>query len=80
MKFIFLFNRVITHINNNYLVKFINKKDVLGFNKKNLYWWMNLTKNDRFEMTKKDSERYLTERKNLLNQIRNEYKNLTEKK
>ncbi len=79
MKFIFLFNRVITHINNNYFVKFIKRKDVLSFNKKNLYSWMDLTKNDRFEMTKKDSERYFTERKNLLNQIRNEYKNLTEK-
>jgi len=79
MRFIFLINRVITFINNNYFVKFIKKKYILEFNKKNLYSWMNLTKNDRFNMTKKDSERYLIERKNLLNQIRNEYKNLTEK-
>ena len=80
MKFIFLFNKVITLINKNYFVKFIKRKDILSFNKKNLYDWMDLTKKDRFEMTKKDSERYFTERKNLLNQIRNEYKNLTEKK
>ena len=79
MRFIFLINRVITFINNNYFVKFIKKKYIIEFNKKNLYSWMNLTKNDRFNMTKKDSERYLIERKNLLNQIRNEYKNLTEK-
>mgnify|MGYP001330267401 CR=1 FL=1 len=79
MRFIFSINRVITFINNNYFVKFIKKKYILEFNKKNLYSWMNLTKNDRFNMTKKDSERYLIERKNLLNQIRNEYKNLTEK-
>ena len=79
MRFIFSINRVITFINNNYFVKFIKKKYILEFNKKNLSSWMNLTKNDRFNMTKKDSERYLIERKNLLNQIRNEYKNLTEK-
>ena len=79
MRFIFLINRVITFIKNNYFVKFIKKKYILEFNKKNLNGWMNLTKNDRFNMTKKDSERYLIERKNLLNQIRNEYKNLTEK-
>jgi len=79
MRFIFLINRVITFLNNNYFVKFIKKKYILEFNKKNLSSWMNLTKNDRFNMTKKDSERYLIERKNLLNQIRNEYKNLTEK-
>ena len=40
---------------------------------------MNLTKKERFDMSKKDSERYSNDRKYLLNQIRNEYKNLTEK-
>ena len=79
MKFIFLFNRFLTHINDKYLIKF-KKKGISRFNKKDLYGWMNLTKKERFDMSKKDSERYSNDRKYLLNQIRNEYKNLTEKK
>ena len=79
MKFIFLFNRLLTHINDKYLIKF-KKKGISRFNKKDLYGWMNLTKKERFDMSKKDSEKYSNERKYLLNQIRNEYKNLTEKK
>ena len=39
---------------------------------------MNLTKKERFNLSKKDSMNYLIERKNLLNQIRNEYKNSIE--
>ena len=35
---------------------------------------MNLTKKERFNLSKRDSLIYLEERKNLLNQIRNEYK------
>ena len=79
MKFIFLFNKFITHINDKYLIRF-KKKGISRFNKKELYGWMNLTKKERFDMSKKDSEKYSNERKYLLNQIRNEYKNLTEKK
>ena len=79
MKFIFLFNRFLTHINDKYLIKF-KKKGISRFNKKDLYGWMNLTKKERFDMSKKDSEKYSNERKYLLNQIRNEYKNLTENK
>ena len=40
---------------------------------------MNLTKKERFNLSKKDSMIYLTERKNLLNQIRNEYKSTIKK-
>ena len=39
---------------------------------------MNLTKKERFNLSRKDSMNYLIERKNLLNQIRNEYKNSIE--
>ena len=63
---------------NNYLSKIFIKKRGLKFNKKNLYSWMNLTKKERFNLSKKDSMNYLIERKNLLNQIRNEYKNSIE--
>ncbi len=62
-------------MNNNYIGKIFIKKRGLKFNKENLYSWMNLTKKERFNLSKKDSMNYLIERKNLLNQIRNEYKN-----
>ena len=65
-------------MNNNYLSKIFIKKRGLKFNKENLYSWMNLTKKERFNLSKKDSMNYLIERKNLLNQIRNEYKNSIE--
>ena len=63
---------------NNYLSKIFIKKRGLKFNKENLYSWMNLTKEERFNLSRKDSMNYLIERKNLLNQIRNEYKNSIE--
>ena len=66
-------------MNDNYLGKLFKKKRGLNFNKENLYSWMNLTKKERFNLSKKDSMNYLIERKNLLNQIRNEYKNSIEK-
>ena len=66
-------------MNNNYLSKIFIKKRVLKFNKENLYYWMNLTKKERFNLSKRDSMNYLIERKNLLKQIRNEYKNTIEK-
>jgi len=69
----------ITHINDNYFSKILKKKGGLKFNKENLYSWMNLTKKERFNLSKRDSITYLIERKNLLNQIRNEYKNTIEK-
>jgi len=66
-------------MNENYFSKIFKKKRGLKFNKKNLYSWMNLTKKERFNLSKNDSMNYLIERKNLLNQIRKEYKNSIEK-
>ena len=66
-------------MNNNYISKIFIKKRGLKFNKENLYSWMNLTKKERFNLSRKDSMNYLIERKNLLNQIRNEYKNTIKK-
>ena len=71
--------RFLINVKNNYLSKIFIKKRGLQFNKENLYSWMNLTKKERFNLSKKDSMNYLIERKNLLNQIRNEYKNSIEK-
>ena len=71
--------KFLTYLNDNYLFKIIKKKGGIEFNKKNLYSWMNLSKKERFNMSKRDSLNYFVERKNLLNQIRNEYKNTIEK-
>ena len=71
--------RFLINVKNNYLSKIFIKKRGLQFNKENLYSWMNLTKKERFNLSKKDSMNYLIERKNLLNQIRKEYKNSIEK-
>ena len=71
--------KFLINMKNNYLSKIFIKKRGLKFNKENLYSWMNLTKKERFNLSKKDSMNYLIERKNLLNQIRNEYKNTIKK-
>jgi len=64
---------------NNFLIRILSKRKGLKFTRENLYSWMNLTKKERFNLSKKDSMIYLTERKNLLNQIRNEYKSTIKK-
>ena len=64
----------------NFFGKFLKKRFENKFSKNNLYSWMNLTKKERFNLSKIDSMNYLNERKNLLNQIRNEYKNTIQKK
>ena len=52
-------------------------KKLTTFNKKNLYNWMNLTKKERYNLSKQDSVNYLYRRKLLLNEIRNEYKKIS---
>ena len=72
--------KFLSNINDNFISKLSKKKGGLKFNKENLYSWMNLTKKERFNLSKRDSMTYVIERKNLLKQIRNEYKNTIEKK
>ena len=72
--------KLLISIKDNYFSKIFKKRSRMVINKNNLYSWMNLTKKERFNLSKKDSMTYLLERKNLLNQIRNEYKNTIEKK
>ena len=71
-----------------YLVDFLKlkrKKKVFKankltiFNKKNLNNWMNLTKKERYNLTKQDSLNYMDKRKLLLDEIRNEYKKISRK-
>ena len=47
------------------------------FNKKNLNNWMNLTKKERYNLSKQDSVNYLDRRKLLLDEIRKEYKKIS---
>jgi len=49
-----------------------NKKNI-PFNKTNFNKWMNLTKKERYNLSKNYSASYLNKRKVLLDQIRKEY-------
>ena len=71
--------KFLINMNDNFFSKLLKKKRGLKYNKENLYSWMNLTKKERFNLSKKDSMNYFKDRKNLLNQIRNEYKNIIKK-
>ena len=52
-------------------------KKLTTFNKKNLNNWMNLTKQERYNLSKQDSFNYMDRRKLLLDEIRNEYKKIS---
>ena len=56
---------------------FKKPEKIFKLNKKNFYTWMNFSKKERYELSKKDSVFYLNQRKNLLKKIRNEYKNIS---
>ena len=52
-------------------------KNLTTFNKKNLNYWMNLTKKERYNLSKQDSFNYMDRRKLLLEEIRKEYKEIS---
>ena len=52
-------------------------KKLTTFNKKNLNNWMNLTKKERYNLSKQDSLNYMDRRKLLLEEIRKEYKEIS---
>ena len=58
--------------------KGLKNKKIISFNKNNFNQWMNLTKKERYNLSKKDSSSYLNKRKVLLDQIRKEYKIISE--
>ena len=58
--------------------KVFKNKKLISFNKNNLNKWMNMTKKERYNISKKDSVSYLNKRKVLLDQIRKEYKIISE--
>ena len=79
---IFIFIIIFYHWKN--FIKFCRKKKVIKsnnlttFNKKNLNNWMNLTKKERYNLSKRDSITYLDKRRILLAEIRKEYKNISQ--
>ncbi len=52
-------------------------KKLKAFTKKNLNNWMNLTKKERYNISKQESITYLDKRKLLLAEIRKEYKKIS---
>ena len=72
--------KFLTRIKNEkkYFSKILKKRKGIKFDKENFYSWMKLTKKERFNLSNRDSMTYFLERKNLLNQIRDEYKNTIE--
>ena len=61
----------------NFKKKFFKTKKLITFNKKNLNNWMNLTKKERYNLSKQESILYFDKRKLLLNEIRKEYKKIS---
>ena len=72
---------IIVYFLRNYLKpkrkKFFKAKKLKTLNKKNLNNWMNLTKNERYNLSKQESIVYLDKRKLLLDEIRKEYKKIS---
>ena len=79
--FIFIFIFIFYFLGNFFKFK-IKKKgfkanNLTTFNKKNLNKWMNLTKKERYNLSKQESITYLDKRKLLLDEIRKEYKKIS---
>jgi len=75
--FIFIFFNLRNFLKLNIKQKVLKTKKLTTFNKKNLYNWMNLTKKERYNLSKQDFVNYMDRRKLLLNEIRNEYKKIS---
>ena len=75
--FIFIFLNLINFLKLNRKQKFFKAKKITTFNKKNLNNWMNLTKKERYNLSKQDSVDYMDRRKLLLEEIRKEYKKIS---
>ncbi len=75
--FIFIFFNLRNFFKLNRKQKVLKPKKLTTFNKKNLNNWMNLTKKERYNLSKQDSINYMDRRKLLLDEIRNEYKKIT---
>ena len=76
---IFIFFNLRNFFKLNRKQKVFKAKKLTTFNKKNLNNWMNLTKKERYNLSKQDSVNYMDRRKLLLEEIRNEYKKISRK-
>ena len=77
--FIFIFFNLRNFLKFQRKQKVLKAKKLTTFNKKNLNDWMNLTKKERYNLSKQDSVNYMDRRKLLLDEIRNEYKKISTK-
>ena len=79
--FIFIFYNLRNFLKLNRKQKVLKAKKLktFKFNKKNLNNWMNLTKKERYNLSKQDSVKYMDRRKLLLDEIRKEYKKISRK-
>ena len=77
--FIFIFFNLRNFPKLNRKQKVLKAKKLTTFNKKNLNKWMNLTKKERYNLSKQDSVNFMDRRKLLLDEIRNEYKKISRK-
>ena len=77
---IFIFFYLMNFLKLNRKQKALKSKKLTTFNKKNLNNWMNLTKKERYNLSKQDSFNYMDRRKLLLDEIRTEYKKISRKK
>ena len=77
--FIFIFFYLRNFLKLNRKQKVWKAKNLTTFNKKNLNNWMNLTKKERYNLSKQDSVNYMDRRKLLLDEIRTEYKKISRK-
>ena len=75
--FIFIFFNLRNFLKLYRKQKVVKAKKLTTFNKKNLNNWMNLTKKERYNLSKQDSVNYMDRRKLLLDEIRNEYKKIS---
>ncbi len=75
--FIFIFLNLRIFFKFNSKQKIFKAKNLTTFNKKNLNNWMNLTKKERYNLSKQDSVEYMDRRKLLLKEIRKEYKKIS---
>ena len=75
--FIIIFFILKSFLKSNSKQKVFKAKKLTNFNKKNLNNWMNLTKKERYNLSKQDSLNYMDRRKILLDEIRNEYKKIS---
>jgi len=75
--FIFIFFNLSNFLKLNRKQKVLKAKKLTTFNKKNLNNWMNLTKKERYNLSKQDSVKYMDRRKLLLEEIRKEYKEIS---